>query len=162
MRLVGGQVVAPLLGLGDAFEQAEATLHQGADVGHHDEPADERTEPTEGEREAKFVGEEDGAVSLYVEGVVVLKGFEAARDHGVLKEGVRVEAADEAVVELREAELPALPEDLIAADDEAGGAAGDGVHAELFFHDGDAGGEEETAVERGLDDGLIAEREHSG
>ncbi len=159
-RRIRGQVAAPLFALGDALEELEAALEEAPDVRHHDEAADEPAGPAEGHGEAEFVGERDAAVAGVEEGVVVLEGGEAAGGHAVLKEGVGHEVRDEAFVEVREAELPALPAHGVPGVDEAGHLASDGMHFEFLLDDGDAGGEAEAAVERSVDGDAIPNGKH--
>lgn len=161
MRLPRRQVPTPLLGFGDALEQGKAPLQQMANVGHHDGSADEPTELTEGHGEAELVGEGYGSVDVLGEGVIVLEEGKSAREHGVLEEDGGFEAADETLMKLRQAELPPFPFDGVSTDDEAGGSAGDGVHPQLLLDESDAGGEEETALERGVHYGLVSEGEHT-
>ncbi len=140
-------------------------------MGDEEDDAGEVAEEAEGHGEAELVGEARVAAAEVFKGVIVLEGAEAAGEHAVAEEAGRVIGLDEAFVELGQAELPALPADAVAGgdqafSDEACGAgaagAGDGAHAELVLHDGEVGGEQETALDGGMDDDGFGDLEGMG
>ena len=119
----------------------------------------ELSEEAEGHGEAKLVGEADGVRVELFKGVVVLEGAETAGDHAVAEEMGRVEGFDDALVRLRQPELPPVPEDGIAGSHESGDSAAYRTHAKLLLNDGEAGREQEAALDGGVNDDFVAKGE---
>lgn len=132
-------------------------------MGHHDGCADERARRSQGHGETEFILQKSAVLVDPGEMVVVLEGGEAAAAHGVLKEGGRVEAGDEGLMHLREAELPASPEEVIVGGDHASelrfGGIGHGAHGQGESDYLDAGGEREASVYGSVDGDAVAEGE---
>jgi hypothetical protein len=144
---------------GKALEQQKAAAHEAAYVRHHEDAADDPAEWTEGHGEAQFIPQEHAARDRFEE-VFVFEGAEAAVDHAVAEEVGRVEAVDEGDVKLRQAKLAPAPVHGIVGLDQPGGAACDGVEAQLQGDDFHAGGEQEAALEGSVDDDAFAKLKH--
>ena len=88
--------------------------------------------------------------------MIVLEVGEEASGHGVLEEGWALVAGDDGLVPGGQSELPSAPEDVVVLVDETSGLAGYGSHLQRLLDDGDAGREEEAAVEGCVDvDGFL-------
>jgi uncharacterized protein len=134
-------------------------MHEVPNMRNEQGGCDELSDGAEGQGKAKLVGEADGVRAKLFKGVVVLEGAEAAGDHAVAKEMGRVEGFDEALVKLRQPELPALPEDGVTVRHESRDSAAYRTHAELLLHDSEAGGELEAALDGGVNDDFVAKGE---
>jgi hypothetical protein len=160
------QILLPEVAFGDLLHAREAMPHEAMNVGSQDASACEVAEAAEGHRKAQLVGETCGSIAQVLEGVIVLEGAEAAGDHAVAEEAWWVEGFNEALVELRETELPALPANDVVVQDQALGAAAFGVsdeaHAEIGLNYGQVCREQKAALDGSLNGNGLAELEEMG
>src|SRR5580692_977340 len=128
---IRGKIVAPLLRLGEAFEEGEATAHALENVRHEDHAAHKLPSPTERHGEANAIVEER-SVGGFDETMVVLEAAEAAGGHTVLEEVRRIPGLglDQRDVIIDEAELQSLPAHRVARGDEPCDTAFNRMHAE--------------------------------
>jgi hypothetical protein len=85
-------------------------------------------------REAHLVAHAHPALASIVKKMVVGKRRKSSRKHAVAKVARRIEPIDQALVMLREAELPTAPQDTIAAGHKPFGAPAHRTHLQLQLH----------------------------
>ncbi len=152
----------PFVALGDLPDEGKSSPHEGVDVRRENPLTDEGACPAEWHGESKFIVQQDGAAGLLEEGMVVFEGGESACDHAVAEEEGRLKVFDEAFVILGQAQMPSLPAHGVSIDDEARGASADRAHVEFALDDGEAGREQEAALDGGVDGGFVLQGEEAG
>ena len=140
-------VGAPAIVLGELLDASEAPPHETADVRHQDAAAHERARPAKGHGEANFIAQLNDAAAVVDEVVIVRKGGKVACNHAVAEEDGRMKVFNQALVHLRQSELPALPADGVSIGDMARCAALRGLHPEHLLYEFDACGEQEEALD---------------
>ena len=141
-----GDILAPVVALGETFDEGEALLHEIEDVGDDQPFSDDVSWHAEGQGKAHDIPHGRLAVDE-VEVMVVLEMAEVAFTHGVLKERGAGVAGDEGFVFGRDAKLPSAPEEPVSVFDEARNLAGDWAHLQRLADQFDAGRQQKTTFD---------------